>query len=100
MTIKTKCWILFLQRSNANIQTVDPVNLSGTVALFKDLGREEQAEEIVTSYVANRGGERDCWDLESLPFADMVTDESVRTAFSTKLARLTVPAGPVVTLKN
>jgi hypothetical protein len=34
-----------------NVQSVSPLNLNSTVGLFKELGRQEEAAELLKSYI-------------------------------------------------
>lgn len=67
-----------------NVHTIDPVNLNGTVTLFKELGRGEQAKDLISLYVASRGDSPKLFDMAIMPFADHVTDADVREAFEKK----------------
>lgn len=69
-----------------NVQYISPVNLNGTVALFKELGRPVQAKEMVDHYMKERQEPRGFFDLDEYPFADNVTDPDVRAAFEARLA--------------
>jgi hypothetical protein len=67
-----------------NVHTISPVNLSGTVTLFKDLGRAEQANDLIRLYVASRADSPKLFDMANMPFADQVNDPDVRKAFEQK----------------
>ncbi|MBB6305022.1 P-loop NTPase fold protein [Rhizobium leucaenae] len=64
-----------------NVQYISPTNLNGTVKLFKELGRAEQADELLDYYMAHRKEDRRFFDLDENPFGDNVDDEDVRAAF-------------------
>ena len=49
-----------------NVAYVTPINLNGTVMLFKGLGRTEQASEMIKYYVDNRKEDRKFFDLNGL----------------------------------
>lgn len=68
------------------IQVITAVNLDGTIRLFKELGRAEQARELLNLYMAEREGPPGFFDLEGSPFGDRVTDPDLRAAFLKKLA--------------
>lgn len=51
-----------------NFRYITPTNLAGTVKLFKDLGREDQAREMLRHYVDNRNENRELFDLDFSPF--------------------------------
>jgi hypothetical protein len=67
-----------------NFQYITPLNLNGIVTLFKDLGRNNAAAEMIKHYVDNRAEPRSFFDLENYPFGDSITDPDVRHAFGAK----------------
>jgi hypothetical protein len=70
-----------------NFKYITPTNLNGTVSLFKELGRPEQAKEMLDHYMANRNEDREFFDLAESLFGDTVTDPDVRAAFNEKAAQ-------------
>jgi hypothetical protein len=71
-----------------NAQYITPTNVSGTATLFKDLGRPEQAKEMLDHYMATRDEPRAFFDLEDDAFGGHVTDPDVRSAFKKKFDSL------------
>jgi hypothetical protein len=71
-----------------NFKYVTPMNLAGTVGLFKDLGRQEQALAMIKHYVENRNEEREFFDLDADPFGGDIRDPDIRAAFTEKCAHL------------
>lgn len=69
-----------------NIQYVSPMTLNGTVKLFKKLGRDDEASDMVAQYVIARSDEPKLFDLASHPFRSDVDDPEVRAAFEKKAA--------------
>jgi len=69
-----------------NYKYITPTNLNGTVTLFKELGRPEQAAEMLAHYMANRNENREFYDLSEDPFGS-ITDPDVRAAFEAKYAQ-------------
>jgi hypothetical protein len=65
---------------------ISPPTLSGTVSLFKELGRPEQAAEIIEHYVESQGEDRKVFDLQNYPFAGDVKDPDVIKAFKNEFA--------------
>jgi len=65
------------------VQYITPMNMSSTVTLFKELGREVQAGEMLKYYVEARGAEKQLFNLK-YPFADRVADPDVIKAFKEK----------------
>ena len=77
-------------RANANVIT--PLNASGTVRLFKELGREEQAKALAQHYVDVRNEPVEFWNLSEYAFKDDVTDPDLIAAFAEKHASFAPPA--------
>ncbi|NQV58134.1 MAG: hypothetical protein HQ502_00600 [Alphaproteobacteria bacterium] len=67
-----------------NIRKISPTNLNGTISLFKELGREQQAKELIKFYVEGYGQGPDFWSLKNYPFAADVIDPDVVAAFDHK----------------
>ena len=74
-----------------NFKYVSPTNLNDSVMLFKELGRDEQAKQMIAHYVANRDDGPKFFDLSENPFGSSVTDPDVQSAFATKFAGVAVP---------
>lgn len=71
-----------------NYRYITPLNLNGTVTLFKKLGRLGQAHEIIKQYVENRVEGRRFFDLEHYAFSSDITDPDIKKAFNEKCAKL------------
>lgn len=70
-----------------NYKYITPTNLNGTMTLFKELGRPQQAQEMLEGYMANRNEDREFYDLDQHPFGGNVSDPDVRAAFKEKAAQ-------------
>jgi hypothetical protein len=68
------------------VQYITPMNMSSTVTLFKELGRETQAGEMLKYYIEARGSESQLFNLRKYQFADAVSDPDVIQAFKDKYA--------------
>lgn len=68
------------------VQYITPMNMSSTISLFKELGREFQAREMLQRYIEARGAEPKLFDLKAYPFAGNVSDPDVIKAFRDKYA--------------
>jgi uncharacterized protein YaaR (DUF327 family) len=79
-------------------QTINPTNLNHTVALFKELGRPEQAAKMINHYVEAHGADRAFFDLQNYHFAGDVTDTDIIKAFNDKLASFRQEINPKVVL--
>lgn len=71
-----------------NFRYITPPNLNSTVMLFKNLGRHEQAIEMLKCYVDNRNEPRSFFDLADFPFRGDISDPDVNQAFAAKCAEL------------
>jgi hypothetical protein len=60
------------------------LNFAGTVRLFRELGRSEQASEMIRRYVERRE-DAGFFDLEQYPFAEDIRDPEIVDAFKVKL---------------
>ncbi|MBB3428305.1 hypothetical protein FHT85_005330 [Rhizobium sp. BK312] len=86
-----------------NVRYISPVNLSGTVSLFKELGRPEQAKDMIEHYMAERKEPRSYFDLDEYPFAESITDNDVRDAFEARVAEIPESrdvAGALLSIKS
>lgn len=69
-----------------NVEYVSPMTLNGAVKLFKTLGRDGEASDMIARYVIARGNEPKLFDLASYPFQSEIDDPEVRAAFEKKEA--------------
>jgi len=77
------------------VKTITPNNLSGTLLLFKELGRPQQAKELLDYYMNARSDEAvELFDLQKSPFGSEVKDPDVRAAFAAKAATSKVHKDP------
>lgn len=67
-----------------SVQYVSPGSLNATISLFKELGRAEQAKDLLNYYMENRKEHRSFFDLELNFFNDSVDDADVREAFNAR----------------
>ena len=78
--------------------SVNPINLSSTVALFKLLGRKDQVPNMIKHYVDVHSEDRGFFDLQNYPFAGDVTDPDVIQAFNAKFAEFRQEIDPKAVL--
>lgn len=64
-----------------NAKYITPINLNGTVSLFRELGEDEKADELIAFYIETRASEPDLFNLSAYSLAGEITDEKVRDAF-------------------
>jgi hypothetical protein len=81
------------------IRFITPINLSGTVSLLKELGRGEQANDLIRCYVSHRSARQD-FDLRRYPFGEEVRDPDVIEAFEDKLSTFPSKRSPTTILDS
>ena len=62
------------------------MNLNGTLKIFKELGRPEQAQQLLDFYMANRHEKAAFFDLNAHPFGSDITEPELRAAFAGRRA--------------
>jgi hypothetical protein len=65
-----------------NTKYITPMNLNVTVRLFRDLGRDKQADELINHYIELRKDEKKLFDLDEYAFASDINDKRVIEEFS------------------
>ncbi len=74
---------------------ISPMNLSGTVGLFKELGRDREVPALIASYIAGRSDGPDFWNLDEYSFGSEVKDPDVQTAFAARYAEMSPTLDPL-----
>lgn len=64
-----------------NVKYIAPVNLNGTVRLFRELGEDEKADELINLYIKVRADEPELFNLSDYSFAGDISDQKVWDAF-------------------
>jgi hypothetical protein len=72
----------------SSVKQITPLNMNSTIALFKSLGRPEQAAEMIAHYVEKRGDEPGLFDPQNYLMFGELTDPDVSKAFNDKHASL------------
>jgi hypothetical protein len=67
-------------------EAINPSNMNASIRLFRELGRDRQASEMIGFYVEGHADNRDFFDLTRYPFEGDVTDEELRNAFAERYA--------------
>lgn len=67
------------------VESISPTNLDGAVSLFRELGRDTQADEMVVYYMSERNEKREFYDPQYSMFLNL-RDPAIIKAFSDKLA--------------
>ncbi len=82
----------------SSVKQITPLNMNSTIALFKALGRREQAIQMIAYYLEKRADEPRLFDPRSyLMFGDL-TDPDVLNAFKQKQAELMREPDPATIL--
>jgi hypothetical protein len=68
------------------VRNISPLNMNSTVALFKQLGRPEQAGEMIHRYVEVHSDKKEFFDIHNFRFGTDITDPDVMRAFDDKYA--------------
>lgn len=83
------------------VKTISPNNLAGTVKLFKELGRPNEAKALLAFYMDQRASEsRKFFDLAASPFGSEIDDPDVVAAFAEKLAQSEIKLDPKEVLQR
>ena len=86
------------QSFKKGVQLISPMNMSSTVALFKALGRPDQAAEMIKFYVTSWGDNRQVFDLQANPFGERVTGSRGRPGVQRKIATFKSEKDPTAIL--
>lgn len=67
-----------------NCKYISPINLNGTVSLFRKLGEEAKASEIIDIYIENRKDETEIFNMEENNVFGDIKDQEVIDKFNYK----------------
>jgi hypothetical protein len=70
----------------SSVKQITPLNMNSTIALFKGLGRLDQAAEMIAHYVEKRSDEPALFDPQNYLMFGELTDQEVSKAFKDKHA--------------
>ncbi len=65
-----------------NCKYITPTNLNGTVSLFRELGEEEKASEIIDIYIDKRKDETELFNMEENNFFGDIRDQEIIDKFN------------------
>ncbi|MEE4244152.1 MAG: hypothetical protein V2I33_02000 [Kangiellaceae bacterium] len=65
-----------------NCKYITPTNLNGTVSLFRELGEEDKASEIIGIYIENRKDETELFNMEENNVFGDIRDQEVIDRFN------------------
>jgi len=81
----------------ANAKHISPMNLSGTVTLFRELGENDKASDAIDKYIEARKDTPNLFNLNdfmSNPFSNDVTDMEVKKKFEIKFKEIVIDEAP------
>jgi hypothetical protein len=82
-----------------NVSNINAMSLNGTIRLFRDMGRDKQADEMLAAYVKAHEGDRAFFDFRNHHFmADDEIDPALRAAFSDQYTSFVDERDPLVVL--
>lgn len=64
-----------------NCKYISPTNLNGTVTLFRELGEDAKASEIISIYIENRKEDTELFNVGNYNFFGDVRDQEVKDRF-------------------
>lgn len=85
---------------NKDVEYLSPLDVNGTVWLFKELGRSQQAAELLKYYMDQHPNNRKLFDLDNNPFREKVDDPDVIQAFKDKFATFKTVVDPKAILHS
>lgn len=73
-----------------NATNITPINLNGTVSLFRELGESEKASEIINYYISTRKDEKKLFNMEENNFFGDIRDQEIIDKFNNQYLRSVV----------
>ncbi|MEW4982178.1 MAG: hypothetical protein AB1Y26_02950 [Cycloclasticus sp.] len=65
-----------------NCKYITPLNLNGTVSLFRELGKDEKASEIIDIYIESRKDETELFNMKEYSFFGDINDQEIIDRFN------------------
>lgn len=65
-----------------NVKNITPTNLNGTVRLFRELGVEDKASEVIDFYISERKDEKELFNMEEINFFGDIKDKEIIDKFN------------------
>lgn len=65
-----------------NVRNITPTNLNGTVRLFRELGEDGKASEIIDFYIQQRKAEKELFNMRENNFFGDIRDEEIISKFN------------------
>lgn len=79
---------------------ISPTNLNSTVRLFRRLGHNDEANELIEFYIEHRAEEHSLFDLERFPFASNIDDKTLQDRFKEVVTAQSPPLNLLDTVRT
>lgn len=83
-----------------NVRHISPVNLNGTVRLFKELGEDDKASEIIDFYIQQRKDEKELFNMMENNFFGDIRDEEITKKFNDKYQSTVIAESAIDVLRR
>lgn len=83
-----------------NAKYISPTNLNGTVSLFRGLGEQQKASELIDFYINLRSNEINLFDLEKNHFFGDTIDQEILEKFNSAFSKLAITESPKQTIER
>lgn len=64
-----------------NAKYISVVNLDGTIRLFRELGKDELADDIINLYIQEKNGDKKMFEFKNYPFRGDIKDSKLKEQF-------------------
>jgi hypothetical protein len=65
-----------------NVKYISPMDLDGTVRLFRELGKDALADQVIEIYIRERQSEKSLFSIDDFPFRDHIKDKKLLQEFA------------------
>lgn len=83
-----------------NCKHITPLNLNGTVSLFRELGEDKKASEIIDMYIEKRKDETELFNLKENNFFGDIKDEEIIDKFNKEYNKSVTTESPKEVLEK
>lgn len=88
------------QSFKENVRYITPTNLNGTVKLFRELGEDQKASELIDYYINSRTDEIDLFDFEKNNFFGDKLDQEMAGRFKATFSKLAITESAAMVLER
>jgi len=83
-----------------NVNNITPTNLNGTVRLFRELGEDGKASEIISYYLDSRKSEKELFNMENNNFFGDIRDPEIIDKFNSAYQESIIVENAIDVLKR